>query len=70
MQCGYCTPGFVMEAHSLLNENPNPTDEEIDEALSGHICRCGCYEGIHIAVTKAADHVCKCKEGGECDEKD
>ena len=64
MQCGFCTPGFVMEAHSLLNENPAPTDEEITEALSGHICRCGCYHGIHSAVRKASDHICKC-EGGE-----
>lgn len=62
MQCGFCTPGFVMETHSLLNENPNPTDEEITEALSGHICRCGCYHGIHKAVEKAADHICKCRE--------
>lgn len=62
MQCGFCTPGFVMEAHSLLNENPNPTDDEITEAMSGHICRCGCYHGIHSAVKKAADHVCTCKE--------
>lgn len=64
MQCGFCTPGFVLEAHSLLNENPNPTDEEITEALSGHICRCGCYHGIHSAVKKAAEHTCLC-EGGE-----
>lgn len=66
MQCGFCTPGFIMEAHSLLNENPDPTDEEITEALSGHICRCGCYHGIHTAVKKAADHICTC-EGGEAD---
>lgn len=69
MQCGYCTPGFVMEAHSMLNENPHPTDEEIDDALSGHICRCGCYHGIHTAVKKAADHICKC-EGGEHGDKE
>lgn len=66
MQCGFCTPGFVMEAHSLLNENPAPTDEEITEALSGHICRCGCYHGIHSAVRRAADHICEC-EGGDAD---
>ena len=65
MQCGFCTPGFVMETKSLLNENPNPTDEEITEALSGHICRCGCYHGIHSAVRKAADHVCTCREEGK-----
>lgn len=65
MQCGFCTPGFVLETHSLLNENPNPTDEEITEAMSGHVCRCGCYHGIHAAVKKAADHVCTCKGGDE-----
>lgn len=65
MQCGFCTPGFVMEAHSLLNENPDPSDEEITEALSGHICRCGCYHGIHSAVRKAADHICSCEGGDE-----
>lgn len=64
MQCGFCTPGFVMETHSLLQENSDPADEEIDEALSGHICRCGCYHGIHSAVKKAAEHMCECK-GGE-----
>lgn len=63
MQCGFCTPGFVMETKSLLNENPNPTDDEITDALSGHICRCGCYHGIHEAVKKAADHICTCREG-------
>ena len=67
MQCGFCTPGFVLETHALLNENPNPSDEEITEALSGHICRCGCYHGIHTAVKKAADHICSC-EGGEQNE--
>lgn len=54
MQCGFCTPGFVLEAKSLLAENPDPTEEEIREGLSGHICRCGCYQGIVHAVQKAA----------------
>lgn len=54
MQCGFCTPGFILETHSLLNENPNPTSEQIKEALSGHICRCGCYHGIEKAVVNAA----------------
>ena len=65
MQCGACTPGFVMEAHSLLNENPNPTQDEIKEALSGHLCRCGCYKGIVRAVENAShtgkeNFKCKC----------
>jgi carbon-monoxide dehydrogenase small subunit len=46
MQCGYCTPGFVMTARALLNENPAPTIAEVKDALAGNICRCGCYIGI------------------------
>lgn len=63
MQCGFCTPGFVLETHSLLNKNPHPTKTEIKEELSGHICRCGCYHGITHAVEKAGEHICSCKEG-------
>jgi carbon-monoxide dehydrogenase small subunit len=54
MQCGFCTPGFILEAHSLLNQNPDPSREQIREELSGHICRCGCYHGIERAVENAA----------------
>ena len=54
MQCGFCTPGFVLEAKSLLAEFPDPTAEQIRDGLSGHICRCGCYKGIEHAVEKAA----------------
>ena len=54
MQCGFCTPGFVLETKSLLAEHPNPTKEQIRDGLSGHICRCGCYKGIEYAVEKAA----------------
>jgi len=54
MQCGFCTPGFVMETHALLSRNPNPSVEEIKEELSGHICRCGCYKAIEHAVEVAA----------------
>jgi carbon-monoxide dehydrogenase small subunit len=63
MQCGFCTPGFVLETHSLLNENPNPTSTQIKEALSGHICRCGCYHGIEKAVVNAASKLRE--KGGE-----
>jgi aerobic-type carbon monoxide dehydrogenase small subunit (CoxS/CutS family) len=43
MQCGYCTPGFVVTAKVLLDRNPDPMEEEIREALSGNLCRCGTY---------------------------
>lgn len=54
LQCGYCTPGFVMTAHGLLRENPSPTTDEIRLALSGNLCRCGCYQAITRAVQRAA----------------
>jgi len=57
LQCGYCTPGFVMTARALLNENPSPTLEEVKEALSGNLCRCGCYAGIAMAVRHAAEKI-------------
>ena len=57
LQCGYCTPGFVMTARALLNENPTPTLEEVKEALSGNICRCGCYAGIAQAVLHASEKI-------------
>jgi len=57
MQCGYCTPGFVMSAKALLSENPSPSAEEITEALSGNICRCGCYPAIVRAVLHAAERM-------------
>ena len=55
LQCGYCTPGFVIAAHGLLHENPDPTMEEVKEGLSGNLCRCGCYQGIAQAVLHAAE---------------
>jgi len=55
LQCGYCTPGFVMASVALLRENPRPTLAEVKEALSGNICRCGCYAGIAQAVLHAAE---------------
>lgn len=54
MQCGYCTPGFVMAAKGLLNENPNPTLAEVKDGLSGNLCRCGCYTAIAQATLAAA----------------
>jgi carbon-monoxide dehydrogenase small subunit len=54
LQCGYCTPGMLMTTKSLLAENPNPTEEEIREALSGNICRCTGYVQIVDSVKLAA----------------
>jgi carbon-monoxide dehydrogenase small subunit len=54
MQCGFCTPGFVISVQSFLQENPNPSDAEIREALSGNICRCTGYQNIVNAVKLAA----------------
>ena len=54
LQCGYCTPGFVMASVSLLAENPNPSEEEIRQALEGNLCRCTGYHNIVEAVQAAA----------------
>ena len=53
-QCGFCQAGQIMQAASLLSENPNPTDQEILDGMAGNICRCGCYERIVAAVRQAA----------------
>ena len=53
-QCGFCQTGQIMQAASLLNEKPNPTDQEILESMSGNIGRCGCYQRIITAVRQAA----------------
>jgi carbon-monoxide dehydrogenase small subunit len=53
-QCGFCTPGFVMMAHQLLQEKPNPSDDEIRNYLSGNLCRCAAYPEIIAAVKQAA----------------
>lgn len=54
MQCGFCTPSFVLTAHHLLQVNPNPTEQEIKEYLSGHICRCGTYKQMIEAILECA----------------
>jgi len=53
-QCGFCAPGIVLAATALLNENPNPTDQEIREALSGNLCRCTGYDSIVEAIKAAS----------------
>jgi isoquinoline 1-oxidoreductase alpha subunit len=53
-QCGYCQPGQIMTAVALLAENPNPSDTEIDAAMSGNVCRCGTYVRIRAAIKRAA----------------
>ena len=55
LQCGFCTPGFVMSVTALLRDNPRPTDQEIREGLSGNLCRCTGYQGILRAVQAAAE---------------
>lgn len=54
MQCGFCTPGMVMSCAALLKNNPNPTEDDIKAAISGHLCRCGTYPHVVAAVLDAA----------------
>jgi aerobic carbon-monoxide dehydrogenase small subunit len=55
LQCGFCTPGFVVSVTALLEENPHPSEPEIRDALSGNLCRCTGYQGIIRAVQRAAN---------------
>lgn len=61
VQCGYCQPGQIMSAIALLTEKRNPTDAEIDAAMSGNICRCGTYVRIRAAIHEAA----RTRSGGQ-----
>jgi isoquinoline 1-oxidoreductase alpha subunit len=54
-QCGFCQPGMIMEAAALLGRHPHPTDAEIDETMSHHVCRCGTYQRIRQAIHRAAE---------------
>ena len=56
-QCGYCQSGQIMSAVALLRDTPNPTDEDINEAMAGNICRCGMYDRIRAAIKTAAKGV-------------
>ncbi len=57
VQCGYCTPGMIMAARAMLDENDNQTEEEVREGLSGNLCRCTGYEPIIRAVEDAAERM-------------
>lgn len=57
LQCGFCTPGFIVSTTAFLRDNPSPSDEEIREGISGNLCRCTGYQGIIRAVRAASDAV-------------
>jgi carbon-monoxide dehydrogenase small subunit len=57
LQCGFCTPGMIMRAYRLLQENPRPTDEEIRMGIAGNLCRCTGYQNIVKAIRHAADRL-------------
>ena len=61
IQCGYCTPGMILAAAALLNENPHPTDEQIVEWMDGNICRCNGYTKIIKAISRAAAQIAEVK---------
>ena len=63
LQCGFCTPGFLLTTQALLEENPNPTEEEAREYLAGNVCRCTGYQGILAAVQDAAGRLAQSTEG-------
>lgn len=56
-QCSYCTPGFILAAKALLDENPHPTPDEVRHALAGNVCRCGSYTNILESVLDAAERL-------------
>jgi isoquinoline 1-oxidoreductase alpha subunit len=61
-QCGYCQPGQIMAAAALLKTNKNPTDQDIDDAMAGNVCRCGTYPRIRAAIKRAVQIIAS--EGG------
>ena len=64
LQCGYCTPGFVMACKGFLDEHPNPTEADVNHGLGGNLCRCGTYMGIRKAVLQAATELKGGKKNG------
>lgn len=65
LQCGFCTPGMITRAHRLLQENPDPSEEEIRLGISGNLCRCTGYQNIVKAIRAAADALHATKEAAE-----
>lgn len=65
LQCGFCTPGMITRAYRLLQENPDPTEEEIRYGLSGNLCRCTGYQNIIKAVQAAAETIDASREAAE-----
>jgi aerobic carbon-monoxide dehydrogenase small subunit len=65
LQCGYCTPGMITRAHRLLQENPNPTEEEVRFGMAGNLCRCTGYQNIVKAILSAAATMNAAKEAAE-----
>ncbi len=63
LQCGFCTPGMIMTSYALLQQNPNPTEEQIRYALEGNLCRCTGYENIVRSVRYAADQMQAASQG-------
>jgi carbon-monoxide dehydrogenase small subunit len=65
LQCGFCTPGMITRAHRLLQENPNPTEEEVRFGMSGNLCRCTGYQNIVKSILAAAAEMNATKEAAE-----
>jgi carbon-monoxide dehydrogenase small subunit len=65
LQCGYCTPGMIMRAHRLLQENPNPTEEEVRFGIAGNLCRCTGYQNIVKSILAAAAEMNAAQEAAE-----
>ena len=65
LQCGYCTPGMITRAYRLLQENSNPTEEEVRFGMSGNLCRCTGYQNIVKAIMAAADKMNEVKEAAQ-----
>jgi isoquinoline 1-oxidoreductase alpha subunit len=63
VQCGYCQPGQIMSAAALLAKTPNPTDAQIDDAMSGNLCRCGTYQRVREAIKAASASLAKGRKG-------
>ena len=68
-QCGYCQSGQIMSATALLSEIPNPTDADIDQRMSGNICRCGTYQQIREAIHRAAGYQTASVQPGDADQR-